>query len=60
MSKTFKWQVILEGKVLKEFTDSFDAAFFADKKQSEGLRVSGITNDPDNRHTWFTYKEELL
>jgi len=55
-----KYQVIKDGKVLKEFDKPFDAAVFA-LNNEYGPGMSMVTNDKKASESWthFKYKENL-
>ena len=55
-----KYQVIKDGKVLKEFDKPFDAAVFA-LNNEYGPGMSMVTNDKKASESWthFEYKEKL-
>jgi len=55
-----KYQVIKDGKVLKEFDKPFDAALFA-LNNEYGPGMSMVTNDKKASESWthFEYKEKL-
>jgi len=55
-----KYQVIKDGKVLKEFDKPFDAAVFA-LNNEYGPGMSMVTNDKKASESWthFEYKENL-
>jgi len=55
-----KYQVIKDGKVLKEFDNAMDTALFACNNEY-GPGMSIVTNDKDASETWthFEYKEKL-
>ena len=55
-----KYQVIKDGKVLKEFDKPMDAAIFAvNNEYGQGMSI--ITNDKEATKSWthFDYKEKL-
>ena len=55
-----KYQVIKDGKVLKEFDKPMNAAVFA-LNNEYGPGMSIVTNDKEASETWthFDYKEKL-
>ena len=55
-----KYQVIKDGKVLKEFDKPMNAAIFA-LNNEYGPGMSIVTDDKDASETWthFEYKEKL-
>ena len=55
-----KYQVIKDGKVLKEFDKPMNAAMFA-LNNEYGPGMSIVTDDKDASETWihFEYKEKL-
>ena len=55
-----KYQVIKDGKVLKEFDKPMAAAIFA-LNNEYGPGMSMVTNDKEASETWthFDYKEKL-
>ena len=56
----YKYKVIKDNKVLKEFDKPMDAAIFAVNNEY-GPGMSIVTNDKEASETWthFDYKEKL-
>ena len=56
----YKYKVIKDNKVLKEFDKPMDAAIFA-LNNEYGPGMSIVTNDKEASETWthFDYKEKL-